>query len=586
MKKILLSFTLFMVAIMSHGTQVILDGTSSSTDVAAGTTLTLNAQTCYLLKGCYDVKGTIVIPAGTVIYGDYNTPSSALIIHRGGKIFANGTSTSPVIFTSSRNAGSRQAGDWGGIVIAGNAYSNVGQFQAEGGCEPVLAGSSDPANCSDNSGSMTYVQIHYAGQNKAGSPAGNEINSLTLAAVGSGTTIHHIQVTNANDDAFEWFGGSVNTKYLISWRTRDDDFDTDFGHTGKHQFGLALRDSSIHDVSGSNGFESDNNNTSGFAGTPETRPIFVNYSLFGPLACYPNADSTSLHPDYKGNAGGAAIYLRRNTHLSTYNSLIAGWGKGLFLTDAPTIANTAVTNTGICNTGGQLNFSYNAWAANKRNFQHNTGWAASSGCESTMALWLNGGTAGCKETGNSNIGNFAAIGTDIGCGEDYCDEEFYLQGPDFSVSNSTLLSYGVDWNHADLNPGVGGFFDEVAFAGAFGNTDWSDGWTNWCPNSFPGNCSAQAPRMGSIEEATGVSRLSVYPNPVSGATQVAFSLNEAAEVEISILNINGIEVKKIAKGTYAVGDNSVSFDASDLRAGNYLVKIQNEKGVQTIKFVK
>ena len=228
----------------------------------------LRKANSYILKGLVYMVGnhTMTVEAGTVIKGSFSgSDVAALIITRGSKLIASGTATEPIVFTSlSPNP---QSGDWGGIVLCGKAGYNLsyngtaGLYQVEGGIDNAngdgLAGSGDAVAPTvvpnDNSGILQYVRIEYAGY--AYQPD-KEINSLTMAAVGSGTTIDHIQVTYAKDDAYEWFGGSVNCKYLIAYKTQDDDFDTDNGYNGKVQFGFIMRDSAIADISTSEAFES------------------------------------------------------------------------------------------------------------------------------------------------------------------------------------------------------------------------------------------------------------------------------------------------------------------------------------------
>jgi hypothetical protein len=152
-----------------------------------------------------------------------------------------------------------------------------------------------------------------------------------LAAVGSGTTIDHIQVVYAKDDAYEWFGGSVNCKYLIAYKTQDDDFDTDNGFAGKIQFGLIIRDSVIADISNSEAFESDNN-ASGTAATPKTGAIFSNITAIGPRATTSNVGNALFR-------GGA--HIRRNSGISIYNSIFLGWPRGVEI-DATTGSSTAL----------------------------------------------------------------------------------------------------------------------------------------------------------------------------------------------------------------------------------------------------
>ena len=303
----------------------------------------LRKQNTYILKGLvYMVNNkTMTIEPGTVIKGSFSgSDVAALIITRGAKIIAEGTPTEPIVFTSA--SPNPQSGDWGGIVICGKAPINTsfngvaGLFQVEGGIDNAngdgLAGSGDAVAPSavpnDNSGVLSFVRIQYAGY--AFQPD-KEVNSLTLAGVGSGTTISNVQVTYAKDDAFEWFGGTVNCKYLIAYKTQDDDFDTDNGYSGKVQFGLVLRDSLIADISRSEAFESDNN-AAGTTATPQTTAIFSNITAIGPRATLSNAGNAL----YRG-----AAHIRRNSGISIYNSIIMGWPRGIEV-DATTGRSTAL----------------------------------------------------------------------------------------------------------------------------------------------------------------------------------------------------------------------------------------------------
>lgn len=319
---------------------VVVNGGGSST---TGETITLqgriNADTVLRKKNTYILKGlvymvgnhTMTIEAGTVIKGSFSgTDVAALIITRGSSIKAIGTASEPIVFTSA--APNPQSGDWGGIVICGKAPINTsfngtaGLFQVEGGIDNAngdgLAGSGDavvPAAIpNDNSGTLSYVRIEYAGY--AFQPD-KEVNSLTMAGVGSGTIIDHVQVAYAKDDAFEWFGGTVNAKYLIAYKTQDDDFDTDNGFSGKVQFGLIIRDSLIADISNSEAFESDNN-ASGTTASPKTTAIFSNITAIGPRATLTNVGSSL----YRGGA-----HIRRNSGIAIFNTIFLGWPRGVEL---------------------------------------------------------------------------------------------------------------------------------------------------------------------------------------------------------------------------------------------------------------
>ncbi|MCE3283297.1 MAG: hypothetical protein K0Q66_2034 [Chitinophagaceae bacterium] len=303
----------------------------------------LRKQNTYILKGVVYMVGnhTMTIEPGTVIKGSFTGADvGALVITRGSKLVAAGTATEPIIFTSA--APNPQAGDWGGVVVLGKAPINssfngtTGLLQVEGGVDNAngdgLAGSGDavaPAPvANDNSGTLSYMRIEYAGY--AFQPD-KEINSLTLAGVGSGTTIDHIQVAYAKDDAYEWFGGTVNAKYLVAYKTQDDDFDTDNGYSGKVQFGLVLRDSMIADISNSEAFESDNN-ASGTTVSPKTTAIFSNITAIGPRATSSGIGSSLFR---------GAAHIRRNTGISVFNSIIMGWPRGIEL-DATTGTSVAL----------------------------------------------------------------------------------------------------------------------------------------------------------------------------------------------------------------------------------------------------
>lgn len=286
----------------------------------------------YLLKGwVYIANGaTLTIEPGTIIKGDKDT-KAALIVERGGKLMAKGTATAPIVFTSEQAAGNRKPGDWGGIILCGKAQNNKAEMQIEGGPRTKHGGNDD----NDNSGVLSYVRIEFAGYPFA---ADKEINGLTFGSVGSSTQIDHIQVSYSNDDSYEWFGGTVNCKYLVAYRGWDDDFDTDNGYSGKVQFGLVVRDSRIADTSQSNGFESDNN-ADGSAVAPFTTATFSNITFVGPKldAGFQNTtdyiNGGALYPN-NGSALGkfqSAMQIRRNSRLNCYNTLAIGFPIGLIL---------------------------------------------------------------------------------------------------------------------------------------------------------------------------------------------------------------------------------------------------------------
>ncbi len=317
------------------GTITVIDTTGGSTsdnpilEGRISANRTLKANVVYKLRGLvYVTNGAILtIEPGTKIVGELNK-QGGLIITRSSKIIADGTPDKPIVFTS--EAANPQRGDWSGVILLGNAPTNSsfngvqGIGEIEGGVNNSdglgLYGTpiTQNQNPADNSGILRYVRIEYAGY--AFLPD-KEINGLTFGGVGSGTVIDYVQVSYANDDSFEWFGGTVNCKHLISFRTLDDDFDTDNGFSGTVQFGICLRDSSVADISKSEAFESDND-ANGSTLLPQTKAVFSNMTVIGPRQTLTNLGNSLFL---------AGAQIRRNSSESLFNSIIMGWPVGLLI---------------------------------------------------------------------------------------------------------------------------------------------------------------------------------------------------------------------------------------------------------------
>jgi hypothetical protein len=285
--------------------------TTLSGNITSTTTLTSDKE--WVLKGyVYVTDGAkLIIQPGTIIKSDISE-KGALCIERGAQIVAEGTASKPIIFTSGRPVGERTPGDWGGIVILGRAKTNrTSEPTIEGGIGRAYGGTNDL----DNSGILKYVRIEYAG---IAAMPNSEINALTLGGVGSGTTIENVQTIYANDDAFEFFGGTVNAKNLYAYGTADDDFDFDFGYRGKVSYSVSKRDPQFVDNGDAgNGVECDNDGT-GSTAEPFTHPILDNMILVGPN----DVASLTNH--------NLAMRWRRATQFEVYNSTIIGYMKGGF----------------------------------------------------------------------------------------------------------------------------------------------------------------------------------------------------------------------------------------------------------------
>ncbi|MBP8822453.1 MAG: hypothetical protein KBH07_02270 [Flavobacteriales bacterium] len=401
---------------------------------AANFTFTSDKQ--WLLHGFVYVSdgATLTIEPGTVIKGDKNSKGT-LIIQRGAKIHAEGSSSQPIVFTSNQAAGSRDYGDWGGIIICGRATNNQpgGEALIEGGPEAWYGGTND----ADNSGVLRYVRIEFPG---IALQPNQEINGLTLGSVGHGTTIDHLQVSHCGDDSYEMFGGTVNLKHIAAFRGWDDDFDTDNGYRGMVQFGMSLRDPAIADQSGSNGFESDND-ASGSSAAPYTMPIFSNITFFGPHT----VDQAATNTQYK-----RAAHIRRNSRLTAYNTVFAGYPTGLLLDGTPTEA-AAAANTLM------MRASVVAGCT--------TPLAVASGSTFDISTWFN--TAGWN---NSEANDAAALGMAA---------PMSLTAPILLPNAGSPLLSGADFTGVAADP----FFQQVSFRGAFGAENWTAGWCNWDPQN-------------------------------------------------------------------------------------------------------
>ncbi|MDR0419899.1 MAG: hypothetical protein LBH30_00370 [Prevotellaceae bacterium] len=468
----LLCVALFSASCGSDNNDSVLPPSGETLDLGDGSTAfeiktntTLKYPNTYNLKGfVYVIDGvTLTIEPGVTVKGDKSSKGT-LIIERGGKIMAQGTKERPVVFTSAQLPGLRKPGDWGGLILLGKAPNNAGEQTIEGGVRSKHGGNIP----NDNSGVLSYVRVEFAGIEYS---TDNEINGITFGSVGSGTKLDHIQVSHSGDDSFEWFGGTVNAKYLVAFRGWDDDFDTDNGFSGKVQFALAVRDPKVADKSASNGFESDND-ANGSSSEPYSSAVFANVSLFGPVS-NPSAYSNSQVTD--GSAVDArfqaGLHLRRNTQLNIFNSLIAAFPVGLI------IENDKGSTTQTWAEEGKLNVTNCIIAGSVQNFQDRQYWTG--GTQFDPAAEAGAFVQSYFNRTDGGNRTFAAI-TDL-----------KLSGNPLTVTNpvvfpnsdSPLIS-GYDWTNAKVASG----FDKVNYIGAFSpsetaSNNWTSGWCNFDPQN-------------------------------------------------------------------------------------------------------
>ncbi|GAA0885177.1 MULTISPECIES: hypothetical protein [Sphingobacterium] len=349
MKRLLLLLVLFAITLASCNK----DSVKFQSDLSAGlpnkpqatiptdaagiiTKTTLSADTVWKIDGVAFVRPgvTLTIEAGTYItsgvdkaYYDEVTGlihniKGVLVVPKKAKLIANGTAAAPIVFTSPKAAGSRNPGDFGGVVLLGRAITNQPRTRRIDGIpRPVgVDVTYGDINSEDNSGSLKYVRIEFAGYLLNDESL---TNGLTLAGVGSGTTLENIQVSCSRSDGFGFYGGKVNAKYLVALSNADDDFDFTHGYSGSIQYALSLKDpnqinSTSSGRSDSNGLESDNEGTAPYSATPKTRPVLRNFTFLG------IKDTTIAAVKLKfGNC------WRRLSEYDIQNSIIAGYATGV-----------------------------------------------------------------------------------------------------------------------------------------------------------------------------------------------------------------------------------------------------------------
>jgi hypothetical protein len=457
-------------------------------------------------------QATLTIEAGTVILGKKGTPGGALIIQRGSKLVAIGTVDKPIVFTSDQAIGNRVPGDWAGVVLCGQSANNIkgststgldGVEELEGAYGAYHGGGTSPI-LDDNSGTLKYVRIEYAGY-----PINpnQEVNGLTFGSVGSGTTIDYVQVTYANDDSYEWFGGTVNPKHLIALKGIDDDFDTDNGFSGKVQFGLGIRAAGIADQSGSNGFECDND-ANGTANTPFTSAEFSNMTIIGGKA----TNATTIDIQFQNGA-----QIRRNAKQKIFNSIITAYPNGLYIDNAlgspGAVANATAGDIAFKNnilagvdkwggngfgsvatademnavTGSTTGNSSYPFGTNTKHPNNPVGRVVAAGVGafangvfgyttgelqiSSLAapLWFVGSALNGAD-GNTLLSKW----TDSGLSATIFDP---VSAPTLLPTASSELLKGASFT------GLTGFDTTPTYRGAFGATDWTTGWANWNPQT-------------------------------------------------------------------------------------------------------
>jgi hypothetical protein len=416
---------------------------SNAIDVPAGD-ITVNttwlASKTYTLKGqVFVTGGTLTIEAGTVIKGD---SGSVLVISKTGKLNAVGTAAKPIVFTSSAVAPlAPKSGDWGGVVMLGDAPINVtgGKnliegFPASVGTKIEYGGPTAAHDC----GKLKYARIEYAGF-KFGLM--NELNGLTLGGCGTATEIDYVQSHLGLDDGIEIFGGTVNVSHLVITQADDDGLDWDLGWNGKAQFVIVQQKSGL----GDRAVEADSNNSDNEA-TPRSAPELWNLTLIGG-----DSPATKLQ-------GG--LHLRRGTAAKISNAVIS------YFNQYPVDIDGASSTT--------------QWTASTMTIK-NTYFMKSTAAD----LWIL----------NFDKALVAGVLTENDCIAGVCLDEQAVLTADLTnkIGVDPLLGDAKNLTAPNWKPNAGspvltgcgtpgaGFDTTATFCGAIGATDWTTGWTAY-PN--------------------------------------------------------------------------------------------------------
>ena len=368
-------------------------------------------------------SATLTIEPGTYVFG--KSGADYLVIARGSKIQAIGTATSPIVMTSVNDmlglSDEESAAEWGGLVLLGNAPTNKCDQADLANCQVEAEGEAGPyggADEDDNSGALRYVQVRYAGFEVI---PDNELNGITFAGVGRGTTVDHIQVHNNLDDGVEFFGGTVDAKYVVLTGNRDDSLDWADGWSGRMQHVLVRHNP--NDSKANRGIEGDNQ-SGDFTAEPVSKPRIANMTIIG--------------NNFDGEDDSEGILLRAGTAGELYNFIVTGpadMGECFEINSDETVANSG---------NGELVF---------RN--------SIIDCAEPFKNSVDGSN---NVTLDADAWFRAQPGNIVGDA---------LLGGYMPASNSPALSNG--YNVAN---NVDPWFDDVDYIGAFdGQNDWTLGWT-------------------------------------------------------------------------------------------------------------
>ncbi|MEZ0315119.1 MAG: hypothetical protein ACAI38_25390 [Myxococcota bacterium] len=367
---------------------------------------------------------TLEIAPGTTIRG---LTGAALIVPRGARIVAEGTEAEPIVFTSAKEEGSRAGGDWGGLLILGNAPVNEPSPHFEALPASDATGDYGGDDVADDSGILRYVRIEFAGFTYA---TDKEFNALTLCGVGNSTVIDYVQVHRGSDDGVELFGGTADLRHVISSQNQDDGFDTDFGWSGRTQFLV------VQHINGQssdpNGYESDNRpDGQDYNALPRTEPTIFNATLIG---------SASTPTSSRG------AVLRRGT-------------AGIY--------------------GNHIFASFKSSAVDVRDSATTQGFGARLAVQSSV-FWSNAGGVNWQDESSGSANNDNGFEEAVAFMADALANVAVDPGLPAASTHLTAPSFQPASFLTGLTPPADGFFDTSAtFIGGIGADDWTTGWASY-----------------------------------------------------------------------------------------------------------
>lgn len=432
-----------------------------------------------------DTLKTLTIAPGTIIKGDIVSTdpalATALVVTRGGKIYANGTAECPIVFTANADPmdgtyGVSNHGAWGGVVILGKASTNLTLANAPAAFGGTCSGSScfgtgvgtgyiegfiaantenqyGGSDDADNSGVFKYVSLRHAGA-VINAANGNELNGLTLGGVGNGTEINHVEIVSSNDDGIEFFGGTVNVKHIAVLFCKDDMFDWDQGWRGNAQFLFGFNSDTVAAPGADNGFEMDNDDQKTGA-TPISNPVIYNATLIGNKSYNQGVGSAD-------KSAHAAINAKEFTGGEIRNSIFANFETGFNMQQSAGTRASGNEAYYQWNTASLLKVECNSFIANAQDLRLNKSKTSDGIAGSAGDL-----TKFTTTDNNASAATLAGFDVNLGLND---------------ATNAVTNSYDATPNPSvtsSCTPPTNGFFSVVTYKGAFDSTreNWLAGWS-------------------------------------------------------------------------------------------------------------